>query len=86
MTPGTNVAVGTTSTPVVPANNYRYELIITNDSDTTVYLRLAADGAALNSGIRLNANGGSWSSGNYDGAVSAIHAGVGTKNLCVVEV
>ncbi len=84
--PGGAVAVGTASTPVVGSTPGRVELVLTNDSDTTVYLRLAATGAALGQGIRLNANGGSFSTDKYLGPVSAIHGGTGTKNLCVVEI
>lgn len=78
--------MATTSTPVVDANSYRTELNLVNDSDTIIYLRLAGSGALMNKGIRLNADGGSYSSERYDGPVCAIHGSTGTKNLCVTEV
>lgn len=86
--PGSVVAVGTTSTLVAGYNNDRDLLKITNDSDTTIYLRYAESGAVVGSGVRLNANGGSDSirGDEHIGAVCAIHAGLGTKNLAVVEV
>ena len=82
---GSAVAVGTTSTPVVPATPGRVEIHISNDSDAVVYLRLAASGAVVGQGIRL-AVGGNFKTEYYNGAISAIHAGVGAKSLCVAEV
>lgn len=85
--PGTSVAVGSTSTAVVAANPDRAELTIVNDSADPVYLRLAGTGAALNSGIRLNAGGGSYTTTAYRGAVSAIQADtLATRRLLVAEV
>ncbi len=84
--PGGVVAVGTTSTLVLGQNSDAAERTIINDSDTTIYLRLAATGAAVGQGMRLNANGGSYSTEAYLGPVSAIHGGTGTKNLVVTEV
>lgn len=79
---GKVVAVATTSTLVVGETFSRQELIVTNDSDTTIYLRLASSGAVVGQGIRLNAEGGAYV-GGWSGPVSAIHGGAGTKNLCV---
>ncbi len=84
--PGKVVPVVTTSTPVVSRREDRVELNVVNDSDTIIYLRLAADGATLNSGIRLNPNGGAYSTQHYFGPISAIHGGTGTKNLLVTEI
>ncbi len=84
--PGGSVAVANTTTPVVEARDSRSELTLTNDSDTAIYLRLAGTGAKVGQGLMINANGGSYTTDKYTGAVSAIHAGTGTKNLCVVEV
>lgn len=54
----TAVTVATTPTTVLVANGKRKYAIIVNDSTEPVYLKLGA-GAVLNSGIRLNAQGGS---------------------------
>ncbi len=70
---------------VVPARAGRFELTIVNDSDTVVYLRLGP-GAAVNSGIRLNANGGSYTTTGYMGEVYAIHGAAAAKRLLVTEV
>lgn len=88
-TPGTTVAVANnTSTPVAVANRHRAEIIVTNNSAATVYLRLAATGAssAAVCGVRLNANGGSWTSNVYRGAVSAWQNSGGAVNVLVVDV
>jgi hypothetical protein len=86
--PGTVVAVGTTSTPVItPSGDYDGdEIHLVNDSDTKIYVRLAATGATVGSGIALYPNGGSFSTSYHQGAVCAIHGGTGTKNLCVTVV
>ncbi len=84
--PGTVKGIGVTSTPVVARREDRIELTLINDSDTPIYLRLAAAGAALNSGIRLNPNGGAYTTAHYYGPISAIHGGTGTKNLLVTEI
>jgi len=79
-------ATVTTATGVALAASgaRRYALFI-NDSDTTVYLMIAAS-AVANQGIRLNPNGGSYEMsgelGNLNAAaVNAIHAGTGNKTL-----
>lgn len=71
--PGTSVSVSNAaSTVVAAANRDRAEITICNDGANIVYLRLAGTGATANQGIRLNANGGSWTSGAYTGAVCGI--------------
>jgi hypothetical protein len=45
-------------TTVLVGNDQRKALTITNDSDTVMYAALGADTAAVNIGLRLNANGG----------------------------
>jgi len=80
------VTAGVATAEVVDADDNRNELIITNDSDTVIYLALG-ESAVLNKGIRLNALGGSFTTGGervYLGAVNCI-CSVATKNLCVVE-
>jgi len=82
----TAVAVGAASTAILAANSYRIGLILTNDSDETIYLALGAV-AVMNQGIRLNANGGSWSMDSralWLGAVSGICAS-GGKNLAICQ-
>jgi hypothetical protein len=60
------VSVGTSTTTVATQNLGRRELTIVNDGTNIVYLALnTTDGttvptAVANSGIRLNASGGSW--------------------------
>lgn len=88
------VSVGAASGSVVAANISRRELTIVNDHATQiVYLALnTTDGsggttptAVLNTGIRLNAAGGSWTTNAYKGPVAAISVG-GTSVLTVVEI
>ena len=84
----TVVTVGALSTTVLAASASRCYLLLVNDSDETVYVALGA-AAALNSGIRLNAGGGSYEMsamlGNlYAGAIKAICTS-GSKKLLVTE-
>lgn len=84
--PGSTVLVlAASSTPVAAANPARAEITIVNDGANPVYLRLSDTGAVINSGIRLNANGGAWTSSAYTGAISA-RASVGDTAVVVVEV
>lgn len=81
-----SVTVGSSSTSVLSENTSRNFVEIVNDSDEVVYLKLGS-GATLNSGIRLNANGGSfWINKDnlYTGAITAICSS-GSKNITVVE-
>jgi hypothetical protein len=84
----TAVSVGATSTSVLAAKAGRKYALIINDSDSTIYLKIGS-AAALNTGIRLNANGGSYemyaAAGNLDTrAINAISSGAG-KTLLVTE-
>jgi hypothetical protein len=86
----TVVNAATSSTAVLSANAKRRYVLIINDSDTTVYLSVDGANAAVNKGIRLNANGGSYEMtfprGNVVfGAVNAIHGSTGNKVLLVNE-
>lgn len=81
-----------TTTTVVNANISRRELTVVNDHATqVVYLALnTTDGstvpaAVANSGVRLNAAGGSWTTNAYKGPVAAISVG-GTSVLTVLEI
>lgn len=80
--------IGSTSTSALASNANRKSALFVNDSDETIYLNLGGT-AALNTGIRLNANGGSYEmskeAGNlYTGAITAICAS-GSKTLLVTE-
>lgn len=79
----TGVTVGSTSTSVLTSNASRVEMIIVNDSDEEVYLNLSGT-AVMNEGIRLNADGGSFVTKAYSGAVTAICSS-GGKVLTVTE-
>lgn len=81
-----------TTTTVVAANLSRRELTIVNDHATqVVYLMLnTTDGttvptAVANSGIRLNAAGGSWTTNAYKGPVGGISVG-GTSVVTIAEI
>lgn len=85
----TEKLITTVSQIVVPASAERKYLLFVNDSDTTIYLNLDRP-AAANSGLRLNANGGSYEMDT--GAknmslmqVTAIHSGAGEKRLIITE-
>lgn len=89
------VTVGATSTVVVGNHPARVEIVLVNDSANTIYLQLAtandatspgaptAPTAVSGQGIRLNANGGAWTSVAYTGPIAAIASG--SSNLCVGE-
>ncbi len=82
------VNVTAASTEVLAANEQRHYALIVNDSDTPIYLGIG-EAAVLNSGIRLNARGGSYEMcpalGNLNqGAINAIHGGSGNKVCCGV--
>lgn len=84
----TEVTALTSSTAVLSANRDRRYALFINDSDTTMYLALGDD-AAANTGIRLNANGGSYEmtmgAGNvFKGAVNVICSAT-PKTLLVTE-
>jgi len=83
------VNVATSSTSVLPANHHRGYFLAVNDSDTDVYLKLGTP-AVAHTGILLTAYGGYYEmtvgSGNlYDGVITVIQAGSGTKRLLVTE-
>ena len=78
-----SVTVASSSTTVLSARPDRHAAILVNDSDEDIYLKYGS-GATLNSGIRLNAAGGSIVEDLYTGAITAICAS-GNKNLTVTE-
>ena len=79
----TVITVAATSTEVRAANTARRYLLLVNDSDEVIYVALGT-AAALNSGIRINASGGSFELARgagvqYLGAIYAICASGGTR-------
>jgi hypothetical protein len=75
----TPITVAALTTTVVAANADRKWLLLVNDSDETIYIKLGA-AAVLNQGIRLNAAGGTLelTEGSlYLGAVNGICASGG---------
>ena len=81
------ITIGITSTRVFYRNNERKIAAIVNDSSNTVYLSLGPT-AVMNGGIRLNANGGSFTFGietdfKWCGEVYGIASG--NSNVTVVE-
>jgi hypothetical protein len=75
----------TTGTALATNANRKYALIV-NDSANAVYIKLGAT-AVLNTGIRLNANGGSYEINEtnlYTGVIDCISS-VATQTLLVTE-
>lgn len=86
----TTAACATSTTEALAADAARIYALFVNDSDVVMYLAVATS-AAVNAGVRLNANGGSWEMsvayGNISTSViNCIHGGSGTKTLTVYEV
>lgn len=79
------VTVGNTSTAVLAQNEKRRHLLLVNDSDEAIYVAIGK-AAAMNTGIRISANGGMWEMGPdggvYTHAVYAICTS-GSKKLLV---
>lgn len=84
----TDILVGVISTVVLVANASRKYALLVNDSDTTVYIKIGS-AASLNSGIRINPNGGSYEMsaiyGNLDTRVINAISSVAGKLLLVTE-
>ncbi len=77
---------GATSTKVMNKKGERVYAVFINDSNETIYLSLGS-AAVMNSGIRLNANGGVYEINNFrpfKGDVYAICSS-GSKNLAMFE-
>lgn len=92
--PNTSATVTTVSSTIVPANittsgyTGRSQVWIYNLSSTeTVYLSLGSI-ASIGSGIRLNPNGGYYTSTTYQGAINAICTNFsgGTASVSISEV
>lgn len=77
-TPSAAVSVGAASSTVVPANPQRVEVTIVNTHATqTVDLTLGSP-AVSGQGIRLNANGGSYTTQAYTGIITGWASGAAT--------
>lgn len=78
------ISVGVSSTTVVTPGATAKFLLLTNDSPNTIYLNISGGAAALNAGVRLNANGGSILFDRYipSAAIAAISS-VAASNLLV---
>ena len=79
------VSIGTTSTEIKAANESRKMLALVNNSAVNIFISLGS-AAVMNSGIRLNANGGSIVIADpvYMGAVYGI-AGTASNSVVGVE-
>jgi hypothetical protein len=77
------VEVTTASTQILAANAERHTFTVVNDSDAVIYLKYGGT-AVMNSGIRLNANGGSHTDDVYIGELTGITA-VGNKKVTIME-
>lgn len=58
--------VGTKSSQILPRNSSRSNVLFINDSDTTIYLSIGV-AARVNTGIRINSGGGSYSMSEEEG-------------------
>lgn len=72
-----------TDTVVLPLNVGRREVTIVNDGANIVYLSFGV-AATANSGVRLNASGGSYTTNNWQGKINGI-ALTGTTHVTVCE-
>ena len=72
---------------VLAANGFRICAVLCNDSDTDIYIKLGAS-PALDTGILLNAYGGSFTitaANCYTGPITAVCNSATAKNLLVTE-
>ena len=77
--------IGAVSTLVVAADPNRVDLELVNDSTGVIYLA-RGNPAVWGSGIRLNANGGSYGFATEDLFLGAVYAiGEGQQNLTISE-
>lgn len=83
-----SVTVGTSAVAVLAANGSRQYALLTNDSDTAIYLNLGtASTTSGNYSVRVNANGGQFEIGTdflYKGQIWASSTAA-SKVLRVVE-
>ncbi|MEX2395875.1 MAG: hypothetical protein WD491_02570 [Balneolales bacterium] len=84
----TTKTIGSTTTEVIAKNNSRRYLLLVNDSNEDMYIKLGVD-AVMNEGIRIPSDGGSYEmtagEGNvWQGAIDAICSS-GSKTILVAE-
>ena len=86
---GGGAGIGVASQQILPVNASRMGVLFINDSPNIIYLHKGPDPAVLNTGIRLNPNGGSW---QEDIALTSVWKGqwhaiatVAASNLCINE-
>lgn len=77
-TPASAVSVGTSSATVVAANPNRVEVTICNDHATQILYLALGPTAVVNTGIRVNAAGGSYTTTSYAGIITAVASGAAT--------
>lgn len=84
----TNFLVTDVSQICLASNPNRVDTDFTNDSDDLIYLA-RGDDAALNTGIRLNANGGTYHIGLFNLFLGDVYAITDSQfkaaNLCISE-
>jgi hypothetical protein len=83
--PNNSVAVGTTSVQVAALNVNRNQIWIYNNSGSAIVYLSYGGTATLNTGVRLNPNGGFHTTQLFKGAITAITA-TGSATVTVVEV
>ena len=69
-----SATVGVASGQIVAANGARRGLVVINTSANTVSLAFGSNAAVLNSGITLNASGGTWEMDKDTYTVAAVNA------------
>ena len=85
----TAITVATSATTLLNPNPSRRFMLLVNDSDTDIYVTLDGSVPVANTGVRINANGGSLDMSRLMGSVSVsairgINA-VGNKTMLVTE-
>jgi hypothetical protein len=83
----TKVNVTSAGQTALAANANRICAVLVNDSDTDIYIKLGS-APALNTGIKLNAYGGSFAitqANLYTGVITAICSSATAKGLLITE-
>ena len=78
------ISIGSSSTEILDALSDRMGFVVVNDSDETIYIALGVS-AVAGRGIRLNANGGYFSTEIWQGTVNGICAS-GSKMVTITEI
>lgn len=74
------VSIGATSAEAVPQNNYRVGMLLTNISDSTIYLAFGVNPAVIGSGVPLLPRGGNFSMDDYIYTKESVNAIAHTAN------